>query len=146
MPAAADVVHAEHRKTEQVIRRKIAEVSGGMDNLMRVLERTQDPDGQLFARTSARMAELESDLAQLDMQLRRHLAAAPPEPEQNSELLAQLPHAEVDLNALAGDRPQRFLDAFTRGDPLRRPDRAGRLPRGDQWRDARSAHATDPSG
>jgi hypothetical protein len=37
---------------------------------------------------------------------------APPEREENTELLAQLPHAEVDLNALAGDRLWRFLDAF----------------------------------
>ena len=58
------------------------------------------------------MAELENELVRLDAQLRRHLAAAPPEREENTELLAQLPHAEVDLNALAGDRLRRFLDAF----------------------------------
>jgi hypothetical protein len=52
------------------------------------------------------------DTARLDAQLRRHLAAALPEREENTELLAQLPHAEVDLNALAGDRLRRFLDAF----------------------------------
>jgi hypothetical protein len=58
------------------------------------------------------MAELENELARLDAQLQRHLAAAPPEREENTDVLAQLPHAEVDLNALAGDRRRRFLDAF----------------------------------
>jgi hypothetical protein len=47
-----------------------------------------------------------------EAQLRRHLAAAPPEREGNTDLLAQLPHAEVDLNALAGNRLGRFLHAF----------------------------------
>jgi hypothetical protein len=75
-----------------------------MDNLLRVLERTQDPDGQFFAPTSASIAELEIELAILEAHLQRHLAAAPPERDDNTDLLTQLPHAEVDLNALAGDR------------------------------------------
>ena len=112
MPAAADVVRAEHEKTEQVLRRQIGEVSRSMDNLLRVLEHTQDPDGQFFARTGTRIAELETDLAGLEARLRRHLAAAPPERDDNTDLLTWLPHAEVDLNALAGDRLRRFLDAF----------------------------------
>lgn len=46
------------------------------------------------------------------MRLRRHLAAAPPEREENADVVTQLPHAEVDLNALGGDRLRRFLDAY----------------------------------
>jgi hypothetical protein len=108
----SDAPLAEHEKAEQAIRRKIGEVSRSMDNLLRVLERTQDPTGQFFTRTGARTAELETELAGLEAHLRRHLAAAPPERDDNTDLLTQLPHAEVDLNALAGDRLRRFLDAF----------------------------------
>jgi hypothetical protein len=57
MPAASDAARAEHEKAEQAIRRKIGEVSRSMDNLLRVLERTQDPTGQFFTRTGARIAE-----------------------------------------------------------------------------------------
>jgi hypothetical protein len=48
----------------------------------------------------------------LDAQLRQNLAAAPSQREENTDLLSQLPRAEVDLTVLAGDRLRRFLDAF----------------------------------
>ena len=51
MPAAADAARTEHEKIEAVPWRQIGEVGRSMDNLMRVLERIQDPDGQLFTRT-----------------------------------------------------------------------------------------------
>jgi hypothetical protein len=111
-----------------------------------VLERTQDPDGQFFARTSASIAELEIELANLEAHLQRHLAAAPPERDDNTDLLTQLPHAEVDLNALAGDCLRRFLDAFRVEIHYDVRTRRANLPRGDQRRDGRSAHPTDPPG
>jgi hypothetical protein len=117
-----------------------------MDNLLRVLERNQDPDWQFFAPTSASIAELEIELANLEAHLQRHLAAAPPERDDNTDLLTQLPHAEVDLNALAGDRLRRFLDAFRVEIHYDVQTRRANLPRGDQRRDGRSAHPTDPPG
>ena len=55
-----------------------------MTNLMRVLERTSDPNGQLHQRTERRLAELEQEFAEADARLQRHVASTPPEPEQNA--------------------------------------------------------------
>jgi site-specific DNA recombinase len=51
LPAANDLVRDEHLKTEAALRQKLVELDGKMTNLMRVLERTSDPNGQLYRRT-----------------------------------------------------------------------------------------------
>jgi hypothetical protein len=83
-----------------------------MTNLMRVLERTSDPNGQLYRRTERRMAELEQEFAEAGARLQKHLASTPPEPEQNAGLLEHLPQLGVDLNLLPSDRLRQFLEAF----------------------------------
>jgi site-specific DNA recombinase len=115
MPAASDFVREQHKKAEAVIRRRIADLDSSMDNLMRVLEREHDPGGQLFKRTKRRIGELEKELAEAEAQLRRHIASAPPEREDNAGLLEHLPQIQVDLNQLAADRLRRLLDAFRGG-------------------------------
>ncbi len=112
MPAANDFVRGEHEKTEAALRRKVAELDSSMDNLMRVLERERDPEGQLYRRTKKRMGELETELHEVEAKLRRHVAAKPEAPDDNVSLLEHLPTAEVHLGRLAGDRLQRFLSAF----------------------------------
>jgi hypothetical protein len=97
LPAANDFVREEHRKAEAALRRKIAELDSSMDNLMRFLERERDPEGQLYRRTKKRMGELETELHEVEAQLRRHVAAKPPEPDDNVSLLEHLPQAEVNL-------------------------------------------------
>src|SRR3954466_1379047 len=79
---------------------------------MRVLERTSDPNGQLYQRTERRMAELEREFAEAEARLRKHVAATPPEPEQNAGLLEHLLQLGVDLNLLPAERLRRFLEAF----------------------------------
>ncbi len=112
MPAASDFVRAGHEKAQATIRRRIDELDDSMDNLMRVLERERDPAGQLYLRAKQRMAELETERAQAEAQLRRHIAAAPSERADDASLLDHLPQVQVDLNTLAADRLRRFLDAF----------------------------------
>lgn len=53
MPAANDFVRAEHLRAEAEIRRELANLDDSMDNLMRVLERESDPEGQLYKRTKS---------------------------------------------------------------------------------------------
>jgi site-specific DNA recombinase len=112
LPAANDFVRDEHLKTEAALRQKLVELEGNMTNLMRVLERTSDPNGQLYRRTERRMAELEHEYAEAGERLQKHLASTPPEPEQNAGLLEHLPQLGVDLNLLPSDRLRRFLEAF----------------------------------
>jgi hypothetical protein len=112
LPAANNFVRDEHLKTEAALRQKLVELDGNMTNLMRVLERTSDPNGQLHRRTERRMAELEQEFAQAEARLQNHVAATPPEPEQNAGLLEHLPQLGVDLNLLPPDRLRRFLKAF----------------------------------
>jgi site-specific DNA recombinase len=112
LPAANDLVRDEHLKAEAVLRQKLAEIDGNMTNLMRVLERTSDPHGQLYQRTERRMAELGQEFAEAEARLRKHVASTPPEPEQNAGLLEHLPQLGVDLNLLPPERLRRFLEAF----------------------------------
>lgn len=94
-----------------------------MNNLMRVLERGSDPEGQLYKRTKKRMTELETEYTAAERRLRRHVAATPPEQEGNAGLPDHLPLMEVDLNLLPADRLRRFLEGIPGGDPLRPPPR-----------------------
>ena len=112
IPAANAYVNAEHQKAQEAISRQINSLNDSIDNLIRVLEKTSDPQGQLFKRTERRMAELEKELAELTEKLRQHRSSAPPPEENDLGLLEQLPQAEIDLNTLAADRLRRFLDAF----------------------------------
>jgi hypothetical protein len=66
MPAANDFVRGEREKTEAALRRKVVELDSSMDNLMRVLERERDPEGQLYRRTKKRMGELETELREVE--------------------------------------------------------------------------------
>ncbi|WP_157756908.1 hypothetical protein [Plantactinospora sp. KBS50] len=58
------------------------------------------------------MAELEQEFAQAEARLRQHVAATPPEEEQDAGLLEHLPQLGVDLNRLPPERLRRFLEAF----------------------------------
>src|SRR3954447_9137589 len=58
------------------------------------------------------MAELEQESAEAEARLRKHVAATPPEPEQNAGLLEHLPLLGVDLNLLPPERLRRLLEAF----------------------------------
>jgi site-specific DNA recombinase len=100
LPAANHFVRDEHLKTEAALRQRLVELDGNMTNLMRVLERTSDPNGQLHRRTERRMAELEQQFAEAEARLQKHVASTPPEPEQNAGLLEHLPQLGVDLNLL----------------------------------------------
>jgi site-specific DNA recombinase len=112
MPAANDFVRGGHLKAEAALRQRLAELNGSMNNLMRVLERSSDPDGQLYQRTERRMAELGQEFSAAEKRLREHLASAPPEPDQNAGLLEHLPQLGVDLNLLTPERLRVFLEAF----------------------------------
>ncbi|GIH01942.1 hypothetical protein Rhe02_00090 [Rhizocola hellebori] len=112
LPNANDFVRAEHLKAEAEIRRELTELDKNMDNLMRVLQRDNDPQGQLYRRAKKRMLELEQSYAAVEAWLRRHAASTPPEQEGNAGLLDHLPMMAVDLNMLPADRLRRFLEAF----------------------------------
>jgi hypothetical protein len=75
MPAANDWIRQQHQSTEAAIRRRICELDDSMNNLLRVLEREQDPDGQLYRRTKQRMFELDNELAAADAEP-QHLASS----------------------------------------------------------------------
>ncbi len=112
MPAANDLVRAEHLSAEAAIRKELADLDDSMNNLMRVLERESDPEGQLYKRTKKRTTEIEKEYADTATRLHRHVAATPPEREGNAGLLDHLPLMEVDLNPLPAERLRRFLEAF----------------------------------
>src|SRR5690606_3833933 len=110
--AAADHMIVQHRREEEAIKRRLAEVNAGRGNLIRALEHAGNPSGRFYTRTMTRAAELEDEAADLTPRLQSPQAAAPPAPGNDLALLDRLPILNVDLNKLAVDRLHRFLDAF----------------------------------
>jgi site-specific DNA recombinase len=112
IPAAHDHQAAAHEATVEAARREQHRLNEAMDNLLAVLERSSDPEGQLYRRAEQRIAQFEVDYAAATARLAELERDRPQPSGVNFQLLDHLPQGQLDLADLTTDRLRRFLDAF----------------------------------
>ncbi|WP_285687932.1 recombinase family protein [Actinoplanes sp. NBRC 103695] len=101
-----------HNQRILAVRRAVGDVQQRLERLTTVLEERDDPDGTVFSRIQARLADLEGQLRERTAELTYLEESAPPDPVGQVDLLAHLPEIEINFFSLPDDRLRRLLDAF----------------------------------
>ena len=92
------------------LHRRLDDVTARRRRLLRTLELTDDPDGELARDVGFRLAELRAEAD--DLSERRHTLEESPHPAATPELLDALPVTGPDLDRVPDERARAMFEAF----------------------------------